>query len=377
VIGFRGFGFGDFRPEIVRVGVHSIRTRILDGGYGREELALGACKSDSPNMISRYMDIEASSWRGRRPMIFTDVPHAARATLRFQVETRELALRRVNVDLPDVRHRRILSRAPPRTNRHDVPMFSQGDIVCARPEAFGCALDVALRVVGSTLTEIIALLDLLDDKNPDVVEAVRGRLEKLGEAALDALTEAAQGDDAKRRVRARAAVRTILARKATSTLSNYLGNDEIDLETAVLMLAETENPLLNREEIKSRLHDLAERVKARLETASGPLARSQCLAAVLAHEEGFSGNTQDYYDPSNSYIDFVLDRKVGIPISLAVLYVLVGRRAGLDVYGVSFPRHFVAGFAEKGWVTTSTPITTARTLTARPAKPCSRRRTCR
>ena len=59
------------------------------------------------------------------------------------------------------------------------------------------------------MTEIIALLDLLDDENPDVVEAVRGRLEKLGEAALDALMEASQGDDAKRRVRARAAVRSI------------------------------------------------------------------------------------------------------------------------------------------------------------------------
>jgi regulator of sirC expression with transglutaminase-like and TPR domain len=201
------------------------------------------------------------------------------------------------------------------------------------------------------LTEIIALLDLLDDENPDVVEAVRGRLEKLGESALDALMEASQGDDAKRRVRARAAVRSILARKATLVLSNYLGDEEIDLETAVLMLAETENPLLNREEIKSRLEELAKRVKARLADASGPLARSQSLTAVLAHEEGFSGNTQDYYDPSNSYIDFVLDRKVGIPISLAVLYVLVGRRAGLDVYGVSFPRHFVAGYAEPGWVT--------------------------
>lgn len=202
-----------------------------------------------------------------------------------------------------------------------------------------------------TLTEISALLDLLDDENPDVVEAVRGRLEKLGDAALDALVKASQEDDARRRVRARSAIRSILSRKATQSLSDYLSSGELDLETAVIMLAQTENPHLNRDDVQGRLDVLADRVRLQLLVAQTPLERSQALAVVLAKEECFGGNTQDYYDPANSYIDLVLDRKAGIPISLAVLYVLVGKRVGLDVYGVSFPRHFVTGYAEPGFVT--------------------------
>jgi regulator of sirC expression with transglutaminase-like and TPR domain len=65
------------------------------------------------------------------------------------------------------------------------------------------------------------------------------------------------------------------------------------------------------------------------------------LNLVLFVEEGFRGNAGDYYDPKNSFLNEVLDRKTGIPITLSVLYLEVARRAGLTLEGVGFPGHFL------------------------------------
>ena len=65
------------------------------------------------------------------------------------------------------------------------------------------------------------------------------------------------------------------------------------------------------------------------------------LNEFLYAELGFRGNTDDYYDPRNSYLNEVMDRRIGIPISLAILYMVLGRRVGLPLEGVSFPGHFL------------------------------------
>ncbi|MDQ6926353.1 MAG: tetratricopeptide repeat protein [Candidatus Eremiobacteraeota bacterium] len=65
------------------------------------------------------------------------------------------------------------------------------------------------------------------------------------------------------------------------------------------------------------------------------------LNRYVFEELGYSGNGQDYYDPRNSYLNDVVDRRLGIPITLAVLYIEIGRRIGLPLHGVSFPGHFL------------------------------------
>ena len=89
-----------------------------------------------------------------------------------------------------------------------------------------------------------------------------------------------------------------------------------------------------------RIDRLAEQVRPRL---SGTLAtRTAELSTFLFDECGFAGNTQHYYDPRNSYLNKVLDRQVGLPISLSLVAMAVGTRAGLPVVGVALPGHFVA-----------------------------------
>ncbi|MEN3353451.1 MAG: hypothetical protein V7640_1609 [Betaproteobacteria bacterium] len=82
---------------------------------------------------------------------------------------------------------------------------------------------------------------------------------------------------------------------------------------------------------------LRRRLRSDISTTEALLA----LNRYVFEELGFSGNADDYYDPRNSYLNDVIDRKLGIPITLAVLYIEIGRRIGLALHGVSFPSHFL------------------------------------
>jgi regulator of sirC expression with transglutaminase-like and TPR domain len=115
---------------------------------------------------------------------------------------------------------------------------------------------------------------------------------------------------------------------------------DCDLADLALHLARDEYPDLDVPVYLSRLDDLADRLRPRL---TGRLAADAvALVQLLFEEEGFAGNAADYYDPRNSYLNDVLDRRTGLPITLSVVAMEVGTRAGLVVEGVGLPGHFVA-----------------------------------
>jgi regulator of sirC expression with transglutaminase-like and TPR domain len=125
-------------------------------------------------------------------------------------------------------------------------------------------------------------------------------------------------------------------------------DEEIDLARAALLIARSEYPELDEAAYLGRLDALGEAVGRRL----GP---SPCLEdaraglnGLLYEEEGFKGNTRDYYDPRNSFLNDVLDRRTGIPISLSAVYIEVARRAGVAVEGVSLPGHFIVRLVTPG-----------------------------
>ncbi len=118
-------------------------------------------------------------------------------------------------------------------------------------------------------------------------------------------------------------------------------DDSIDLVRAALAIAQTEYPNLNIEDYVRRIEALARRVRARVPDVGDIGESIAALNSVLFEEEGFSGNTDDYYDPRNSFLNDVLDRKLGIPITLALVYMEVARRVGFPLVGVGMPGHFL------------------------------------
>ena len=117
---------------------------------------------------------------------------------------------------------------------------------------------------------------------------------------------------------------------------------DLDLAQAALLIAEPEYPELDIPRYLEQLDQLGERARLLLDEANAanepPLRR---VTRMLHDDLGFAGNDGDYYDPRNSFLNEVLDRRTGIPITLAVVILEVGRRAGITAHGVGFPGHFL------------------------------------
>lgn len=117
-----------------------------------------------------------------------------------------------------------------------------------------------------------------------------------------------------------------------------IGAMDLDVFDGAMRIAREEYPGLDPETYRSRLDALARegRVEGRGRAAV------DALNELVFGRLGFRGNRDDYYDPRNSYLNDVIDRRLGIPITLATVYAEIGRRVGLEVAGVGFPGHFLA-----------------------------------
>jgi regulator of sirC expression with transglutaminase-like and TPR domain len=119
-----------------------------------------------------------------------------------------------------------------------------------------------------------------------------------------------------------------------------LEDEKIDLIRAALLIARGEYPSLDIEVYATRVEELARRVAA-LASDLHPQRTLGALQHVLFEEVRLRGNREDYYDPRNSFLNDVLDRGLGIPISLSIVYMEVARRVGLHLFGVGLPGHFL------------------------------------
>lgn len=119
---------------------------------------------------------------------------------------------------------------------------------------------------------------------------------------------------------------------------------EIDLAAGALLIAAEEYPQLQVAPYLRRLDLLAERVRDRLAGETAPVVVLQELCAVLFGEERLEGNAEAYQDPRNSFLNDVLDRRLGIPITLGIITLEVGWRVGLPLTGVNFPGHFLVRY---------------------------------
>ena len=130
--------------------------------------------------------------------------------------------------------------------------------------------------------------------------------------------------------------------QVAADLERALNSPGSDLLPAALAIARVEYPSLETAPYLAAIDQMGRNAAVRLQgVAGGPAAVIGALNEYLYDEEGFSGNRDSYDDPRNSLLNEVIDRRIGIPISLAVIYMEVASRAGLRVIGVNFPGHFL------------------------------------
>lgn len=121
--------------------------------------------------------------------------------------------------------------------------------------------------------------------------------------------------------------------------------DRCDLGRAALEIARLAYPALEPDRYLRQLDTLADAVRPRVRLAGDPAAAVGIVTDYLFGERGFHGNSDDYYDPRNSFLNDVLERRTGIPISLSVVMMETSARLGLTVEGVAFPGHFLVRIA--------------------------------
>ena len=131
------------------------------------------------------------------------------------------------------------------------------------------------------------------------------------------------------------------AELSRAALRRAAANEPIDLARAALAIAREEYPDLDESRVLRRLEEIALLVVRGLPAGATQERRVGRLGAVLFHDLGFTGNQSAYGDPRNSFLNEVVERRTGIPITLSLVYMEVGRRCGLHVEGVGFPGHFL------------------------------------
>lgn len=143
-----------------------------------------------------------------------------------------------------------------------------------------------------------------------------------------------------------------------------LPDEEIPLLQAGLLVARDEYPDLDVASYQAQLDAHVEALMPRLAAHANTRGQLAELNRYLFQEQGFAGNQQDYYDPRNSYLNEVFDRRLGIPISLGIIQIELARRLGLQLEGVSFPGHFLVRLPMEGGLLVLDPYHQGRSIDA-------------
>lgn len=124
--------------------------------------------------------------------------------------------------------------------------------------------------------------------------------------------------------------------------------ESFDIVEGALLVAAEEYPDLDRLRESARVRALARAAGLRARGLDNPFARLDAVRSYLYEDLGFRGNLDNYDDPRNSYLNEVLDRRTGIPLTLSLIFMEAGRAAGFDVRGIGLPGHFVVGLRWNG-----------------------------
>jgi regulator of sirC expression with transglutaminase-like and TPR domain len=147
-----------------------------------------------------------------------------------------------------------------------------------------------------------------------------------------------------------------------------LGDDELPLLDTALLIARDEYPELDPGESRAAVDDYVRMLKPKLDADLDLPSRLTAINHFLFEEMGYAGNHSQYDDPRNSYVNQVIERKLGIPISLAVIQIELTRRLGLPLDGVSFPGHFLVRLPVDDGILVLDPFNKGRPVSAEELK---------
>jgi hypothetical protein len=197
-------------------------------------------------------------------------------------------------------------------------------------------------------TRLKALEGLMDDPTPAVRNAVIDEIIKQGSAGRTFLNDICKGNDLELRRHSLFILDKLEKDSPQNMFSRFIKSLNYELESGYFLLSRVDNPELKVPDLMARMDDIALRCKTLFTAPLSPRDRCRILNRVIFHEYGFTGNRSDFNNPKNTFIHSLFETRKGLPISLAILYLMVGRRLELDLEPVAIPGRFMVGcFLEK------------------------------
>jgi regulator of sirC expression with transglutaminase-like and TPR domain len=191
-----------------------------------------------------------------------------------------------------------------------------------------------------------ALLSLLADDDPAVYQTVRQRILAEGDSVLNWVEPATRSNDPAQRRRAIEIMRHIWMRKNDDRFLAFCLNsgEDLDLEEGALLLAKTQYPEINITGYAALLDHFAGDLRDLIDFGAPAAQIVGTINDYLFRQQNFHGNEENYYEAENSYLNKVIDRRKGNPISLCLIYLFLARRLHLPIAGIGMPGHFLCRF---------------------------------
>jgi regulator of sirC expression with transglutaminase-like and TPR domain len=206
--------------------------------------------------------------------------------------------------------------------------------------------DLIAAADGLSESQRTALLSLLEDDDPAIYRTVRDKIVSFGPQAADWLRPHTLSREPALRRRAQEIVLHFDRQAADNQFLAFClkSGEEFALEQGAWLLSRTQYPDINVEAYEALMDSFAADLRERLDFGREPKQILSAINHYLFQELGFRGNEENYYDPENSYLNRVLDRRTGNPINLCLFYLLLARRLRMPMAGIGLPGHFICRY---------------------------------
>lgn len=196
--------------------------------------------------------------------------------------------------------------------------------------------------------EIAALISLLDDPDQMVYEQVSAKVLSLGTAIIPTLeTQWEQSLDSFLQERIENLIHQIQFIAVKESLKLWAISGSFDLLNGFISVARLQYPDLDEQKIINQIDAIKRDAWIELRYDASPLEKVKILNHVFYAVHGFTGNTSNFHDPQNSFINNVLESRRGNQISLAIIYAVVAQRLDIPIYGINLPQHFVLAYLDE------------------------------
>ncbi len=195
--------------------------------------------------------------------------------------------------------------------------------------------------------ELNALISLLEDPDKEIFDSVKSRLVELGIEVLPELESAWESNyDSLIQERAENIIYEIHFRDIVKSLKKWIQKKDKNLLEAWFIISKYQYPDIDEQFYRTKIYNLVSQINLEVEQTYSELEKISAFNRVFFTQNGFRGNTRNFQSPDNSFINTVIDKHMGNPLTLSMLYIIIAEKINLPLCGVNMPKHFIIGFED-------------------------------